>query len=73
MDGNAAWVRHQCRRIPRRYAGAQGKRRISNSAVGGHGEMKNFNNNTQVIQTLLANPLDLALVKSLTTPDVTYV
>jgi ketosteroid isomerase-like protein len=28
---------------------------------------------TQVIQTLLANPLDLALVKSVTTPDVTYV
>jgi ketosteroid isomerase-like protein len=27
----------------------------------------------QVIQTLLANPLDLAIVKSLTTPDVTYV
>ena len=27
----------------------------------------------QVIQTLLANPLDLAIVKSVTTPDVTYV
>ena len=28
---------------------------------------------TQVIQALLANPLDLGNVKSLTTPDVTYV
>jgi uncharacterized protein len=27
----------------------------------------------QVIQTLLANPRDLAVVKSVTTPDVTYV
>jgi uncharacterized protein len=27
----------------------------------------------QVLQTLLANPLDLANVRSLTTPDVTYV
>jgi len=27
----------------------------------------------QVIQTLLANPRDLAMVKSVTTPDVTYV
>jgi ketosteroid isomerase-like protein len=27
----------------------------------------------QILQTLLANPLDLAKVKSLTTPDVTYV
>lgn len=28
---------------------------------------------TQVIQTLIANPRDLANVKSVTTPDVTYV
>ena len=28
---------------------------------------------TQVIQTLLASPLDLAVVKSVTTPDVIYV
>ena len=27
----------------------------------------------EILQTLLANPLDLAKVKSLTTPDVTYV
>ena len=27
----------------------------------------------QILQTLLANPLDLEKVKSLTTPDVTYV
>src|SRR5271170_6913431 len=27
----------------------------------------------QVLQTLLANPVDLANVKSVTTPDVTYV
>jgi len=27
----------------------------------------------QILQTLLANPLDLAKVRSLTTPDVTYV
>jgi uncharacterized protein len=28
---------------------------------------------SQVVQTLLSNPLDLANVKSVTTPDVTYV
>jgi ketosteroid isomerase-like protein len=28
---------------------------------------------TQLIQTLLANPVDLAVVKSVTTPDVIYV
>jgi uncharacterized protein len=28
---------------------------------------------SQVLQTLLSNPLDLANVKSVTTPDVTYV
>ena len=28
---------------------------------------------TQVVQTLIANPRDLANVKSVTTPDVTYV
>ena len=28
---------------------------------------------TQLLQTLLANPVDLATVKSVTTPDVTYV
>jgi ketosteroid isomerase-like protein len=28
---------------------------------------------TQVVQTLLANPVDLANVRSVTTPDVTYV
>jgi ketosteroid isomerase-like protein len=28
---------------------------------------------TRVLQTLLANPVDLANVKSVTTPDVTYV
>lgn len=27
----------------------------------------------QILQTLLANPIDLASVKSVTTPDVTYV
>ena len=27
---------------------------------------------TQVVQTLLANPVDLANVRSVTTPDVTY-
>jgi hypothetical protein len=28
---------------------------------------------TQVIQTLLASPVDLAVVKSVTTPDLVYV
>ena len=28
---------------------------------------------SQVVQTLLSNPLDLVNVKSVTTPDVTYV
>jgi uncharacterized protein len=38
-----------------------------------HGEDDVPTSSAQVVQTLLANPVDLSNVKSVTTPDVTYV